>query len=168
MNMRITLGAATVLLAAAALTGCAPDTGDGGTSGPTGDPYEAPMEEPTTAAADTVSLTTAENDLGTIVVDGEGMVIYQFDSDTQGEGVSTCEGQCLDAWPPVHGDASVSVEGITGEIGSITGVDGEPQLTLNGWPLYYFAGDTEPGMTEGQGVNEVWWVLTPEGEPIRE
>jgi predicted lipoprotein with Yx(FWY)xxD motif len=55
---------------------------------------------------------------------------------------------------------------VTGEIGTITGVDGATQLTLNGWPLYYFAGDSAPGDTNGQGVNGVWWVLTPAGEKI--
>jgi predicted lipoprotein with Yx(FWY)xxD motif len=39
-------------------------------------------------------------------------------------------------------------------------------VTLNGWPLYYFAGDSAAGDTNGQGVNDVWWVLTPAGEKI--
>jgi predicted lipoprotein with Yx(FWY)xxD motif len=168
MNARIMLGAATILLAATALSGCAGDTG-GGTGAASAPAQESasPSETPADGAAGTTSLTTADTDLGTIVVDGEGMVVYQYDSDTQGSGTSTCEGQCLDAWPPVHGDASIDAQGITGEVGTITGVDGQPQLTLNGWPLYYYAGDIEPGQTTGQGVGDVWWVLTPEGEPIR-
>jgi predicted lipoprotein with Yx(FWY)xxD motif len=55
---------------------------------------------------------------------------------------------------------------VTGEVGTITGVDGETQVTLNGWPLYYYAGDNDPGDTNGQGVNDVGWVLTPAGEMI--
>ncbi|ALX66630.1 COG4315 family predicted lipoprotein [Microbacterium sp. XT11] len=42
--------------------------------------------------------------------------------------------------------------------------DGDKQITLNGWPLYYFAGDEKAGDVKGQGVNGVWWVLTPAGE----
>ena len=57
-----------------------------------------------------------------------------------------------------------AVEGVTGELGTITGVDGSTQVTLNGWPLYYFVGDAAPGEVKGQGVNDVWWVLTPDGE----
>jgi predicted lipoprotein with Yx(FWY)xxD motif len=55
---------------------------------------------------------------------------------------------------------------VTGEIGTITGVDGSTQVTLNGWPLYYYAGESAAGDTNGQGVGGVWWVLTPEGEKI--
>jgi len=51
-----------------------------------------------------VVLRTADTELGTIVVDGEGMVIYQFDSDEQGAGASTCEGQCAATWPAIPGD----------------------------------------------------------------
>ncbi len=114
------------------------------------------------------TLSTAEVDLGTIVVDGEGMTVYQFDSDEQGSGSSTCEGQCADNWPAVPGQEMPELDGVTGEVATITGVDGEPQLTLNGWPLYYYVGDEAPGDVTGQGVGDVWWVLTPEGEPIRE
>ncbi|WNM23508.1 COG4315 family predicted lipoprotein [Demequina capsici] len=115
-------------------------------------------------------LETAQTDLGTIVVDGDGMTVYQFDSDTQGSGSSTCTGGCLTNWPPVPAGSDVAAEagnGITGELGSITGTDGAPQLTLNGWPLYYFAGDSAAGDVNGQAVSNVWWVLTPAGEPIR-
>ncbi|WP_345751460.1 COG4315 family predicted lipoprotein [Microbacterium rhizophilus] len=172
MNTRITLGAAAILLAAAALTGCssADDGGDDAapTTAETTPAESAPAEESAAPEGGAASLATADSDLGTIVVDGQGMVVYQFDSDTQGSGASTCEGQCLDAWPPVHGDGTAAVDGISGELGTITGVDGQPQLTLNGWPLYYYAGDTQAGQTTGQGVGDVWWVLDPDGEPIRE
>lgn len=68
-------------------------------------------------------------------------------------------------WPAVtvEGEAP-ELDGVTGEVGTITGVDGACQVTLNGWPLYHFAGDTDPGDVKGQGVNDVWWVLSPEGE----
>ena len=51
-------------------------------------------------------------------------------------------------------------------MGTIKGVDGKPQLTLNGWPLYYSVGDAAAGQTSGQGVGNVWWVLSPAGAPI--
>jgi predicted lipoprotein with Yx(FWY)xxD motif len=68
--------------------------------------------------------------------------------------------------PAVTTDAEPTAEGIEGELGTIEGVEGETQVTLNGWPLYYFAGDSAAGDTNGQGVNDVWWVLTPAGEKI--
>lgn len=117
------------------------------------------------------SLATAQTDLGEIVVDGEGLTVYMFDQDMQGSGESTCEGDCLENWPPVTTDqdaTDVAVSGVTGEIGTITGTDGSTQLTLDGWPLYYFAGDAEPGDTTGQAVGEIWWVMAPDGAVIRE
>ena len=121
----------------------------------------------TAAAGAVTTLTTADTSLGTIVVDGDGMTVYQFDKDTQGSGSSTCSGQCATQWPEVHGDAqSVQADGVTGTLGTTTGTDGQPQLTLNGWPLYYYQGDAAAGDTKGQGVGGIWWVLTPAGERI--
>lgn len=120
------------------------------------------------AAADGASaLNTSSTAAGTIVVDGNGMAVYQFDTDTQGGTSSTCEGACASNWPAVPGGAAApTVDGVTGALGTITGVDGNPQLTLNGWPLYYYAGDQAAGDINGQGVGGVWWVLTPAGDPI--
>ena len=147
------------------LAGCtsASDSGGDPYSGGTGGESSAPADEP--AETSEAALMTADSSLGTIVVDGDGMTVYMFDNDTQGAGASTCEGECADNWPAVTVDGETpEVEGVTGEVGTITGVDGETQLTLNGWPLYYFIGDAAPGEVKGQGVNDVWWVLTPEGE----
>ncbi|WP_353827235.1 COG4315 family predicted lipoprotein [Agromyces sp. SYSU T0242] len=179
MDSRIMLGAAVAAAALLGLAGCS--TGDDG--GPTSSSVESSGSASDEATAEDTAtpdasdddgssgvtgLATAETDLGTIVVDADGNTVYQFDSDTQGGDASTCEGQCADNWPPVHGDdGEVELDGVTGEVGSITGIDGEAQLTLDGWPLYYFAGDATAGDTAGQGVNDVWWVLTPAGEPIR-
>ena len=45
--------------------------------------------------------------------------------------------------------------------------DGSKQVTYNGWPLYYFANDRQPGNTNGQGVGNVWWVVSTHGGPIQ-
>lgn len=158
------LGAVALILTLG-LAGCSSGSGTGGDpySGDSGGESSAPSEEPAETAG--VSLMTADSSLGSIVVDGEGMTVYMFDTDTQGADASTCEGECADNWPAVTVDGETpEVEGVTGEVGTIAGVDGETQLTLNGWPLYYFIGDAAPGDVKGQGVNDVWWVLSPDGE----
>ncbi|WES64978.1 hypothetical protein P0L94_02635 [Microbacter sp. GSS18] len=160
MRSRITTAVVSATVILLALAGC--------TSTTAADPEPAPAqtsqaEEP--APASEVVLQVADSDLGEIVVDGDGMTVYMFDSDSQGGDVSTCEGQCAANWPAVGAAEGVpDVDGVTGELGTIAGVDGQPQLTLNGWPLYYFAGDAAPGDVNGQGVNGVWWVLNPAGE----
>jgi predicted lipoprotein with Yx(FWY)xxD motif len=59
-----------------------------------------------------------------------------------------------------------ALDGVTGDVDTITATDGSTQVTLNGWPLYYYAGDSAAGDTAGQGVNEVWWVVGANGEKI--
>lgn len=160
MKLRIATGLAVAALAVA-LAGC---------SSPAAEEPADDTTTPQSVTPDAVTdalLTTADSELGEIVVDGEGMTVYMFDNDTQGGDASTCEGECAVNWPAVTSDSEdPAVEGVTGEVGTITGVDGETQVTLNGWPLYYFAGDSAPGDTNGQAVNDIWWVLTPAGEKI--
>ena len=126
-------------------TGASPDT-------------SAPAED---AALETV--TTAETDLGTILVDGEGLTLYLFTNDSPG--MSVCEGECLVAWPPL-GEATAG-EGVDAALlGTITRSDGSTQASYGDWPLYYYAEDVAAGDTTGQGVGGVWWVIGPDGEAI--
>ena len=128
---------------------------------------EAPTAEPTESAAEgEASVLVAESDLGSILTDGEGLTIYFFANDT--EGVSNCEDDCLANWPPVEAeDDPTAGEGVTAELGTIEREDGTTQLTINGFPAYYFAGDSAAGDTNGQGVGDVWFVFGADGEPIQ-
>ncbi len=162
MLHRLGLAIATVALATLALAGCsAPQPPAPEPTTQVTEPAPTPSPEPEPAA-----LKVADTSLGPIVVDAEGLTVYYYDADTAGSGVSTCSGDCLVAWPAVHGEADVTVEGITAEVGSITGTDGEPQLTLNGMPLYYYVTDTAPGDVTGQAKGGVWWVVAPDGAKI--
>lgn len=109
---------------------------------------------------------TASTDLGTILVDAKGMTLYLFTKDTQNSGKSTCEGQCLAAWPPLLGEPKAGKGADKSLLGTITRTDGTTQATYNGWPLYYWAKDSAPGDTTGQGVNGVWWVLNAAGDAV--
>lgn len=131
---------------------------------------EAPTtEEPTTAdgtSATGTEVTTADTELGTILVDGDGMTLYLFTNDSPG--MSSCTGDCLVAWPILEGEPTAG-EGVDeGLLGSIEREDGTVQATYDDWPLYYFAQDTAPGDVTGQGANDVWFVLTPDGEMVTE
>jgi predicted lipoprotein with Yx(FWY)xxD motif len=158
------LGLAAAALAALVLTGCSAPA----TEPPTPEPTSASSEaSPTpTPEAAPPTLLVGDTTLGPIVVDAAGMTVYYFDSDVAGSGVSTCNASCLAAWPAVHGTADVTVDGITAEVGSITGTDGQPQLTLNGLPIYYWVNDHAPGDVTGQGASGVWWVVAPDGSKI--
>jgi predicted lipoprotein with Yx(FWY)xxD motif len=43
---------------------------------------------------------------------------------------------------------------------------GGRQVTANGWPLDTFAKDAVAGDTNGQGLNDVWFVVGPDGTAI--
>lgn len=172
MNKQLSVGLA-VLALAASLTACGGGTG---TTPTTAAPATTAAESPATTASETatatataaVDLMTASSAKGDIVVDGKGMSVYYFTKDVKDSGKSACEGGCLAAWPPVTTTSDKPVvEGVTGTIGTITTADGKKQITVNGMPVYYFAKDTAPGEVKGQGVNGVWYLVSPSGEMIK-
>ncbi len=111
--------------------------------------------------------------LGTVLVDGQGLTLYLFVPDKQ-SGSSSCYGECASAWPPLllPDGVTTPVAG-TGIKSSLLGTthrtDGTVQVTYNKWPLYTWAGDSEPGQASGQGLNNsggLWYVLSPDGATI--
>jgi len=36
-----------------------------------------------------------------------------------------------------------------------------------GYPLYYYAKDEKPGDVKGQGVGDVWYVISASGEMVK-
>jgi predicted lipoprotein with Yx(FWY)xxD motif len=172
---RTLLGAVAGTLAVA---GCLGDGGDGGAT--TAPATTQPAAPETTAAGTTaVEATTMDGDgatvqvrthpdLGDVLVGPEGLTLYMFEQDEQGSGASSCSGGCADAWPPlsVDGDA-VAGDGVDATLTAFERGDGTTQVAANGWPLYYYASDTAPGDATGQGANDVWWVLAPDGSPVR-
>lgn len=120
------------------------------------------------AAAD-VAVASATVDLGEILVDGDGMTLYLFEPDEQGP--STCYDDCEANWPPLVTDGEPAAgDGADPDLlGTTDRDDGTTQVTYDGWPLYHWAGDEAEGDTNGQGVQDVWWVLDPAaGTPIRD
>jgi predicted lipoprotein with Yx(FWY)xxD motif len=105
--------------------------------------------------------------LGDIIVDGKGMTLYMFTKDEPDK--SNCSGGCLSAWPPLLAVDSPAVgEGLDAKLlGTAALPDGSKIVTYNKMPLYYWAADTKPGDTSGQGVNTVWYVVSPDGKPIK-
>lgn len=163
--MRTRSPAAAGILLLGLVAGCG---GDGAEDGPA-DTTRYGGEMPTEPAPGTAAeVTVASTSLGEVLVDGAGMTLYMFDPDEQGP--STCEDDCAAAWPPLVADgAPVAGDGVDSELlGTVERSDGSSQVTYDGWPLYYFAQDAAAGDVNGQGVNEVWWVLMADGEPVRE
>jgi predicted lipoprotein with Yx(FWY)xxD motif len=126
------------------------------------EPAETTATAAPAATGDVVQI--AASALGDIVTDGAGNTLYLFVPDAQG--ASTCYDGCAQAWPPLVTEI-VAGDGVDAALlGTTDRDDGTVQATYNGWPLYYFASDTADGDTNGQGVNDVWYVLSPTGDAI--
>jgi predicted lipoprotein with Yx(FWY)xxD motif len=107
----------------------------------------------------------ASGDLGTYLVGPDGRTLYYFMKDVT-PAVSACSGDCLTSWPPLlveEGYTLVAGDGVTGPLAAATQADGSVQATYDGRPLYYFAGDTAAGQTNGQGIGGVWFVADVSG-----
>lgn len=117
--------------------------------------------------ANAVQLNVASNaSIGQYVTDGSGRSLYRFDKDTANPSASNCAGQCAATWPPltIARDQSLYAAGVDPQIvGFIERADGSCQITIGGWPVYYFAKDTKPGDLLGQGVGGTWFAVTPTG-----
>jgi len=59
------------------------------------------------------------------------------------------------------------VSGVTGTVGTITGVDGKLQVTVDGRPIYTYAADRKAGDVTGQDVGGVWYAVNPDGSEHR-
>lgn len=149
----------TLLLAA-----CGDDGGDGAAAGggPTSEASPSPDESP---AGETATVQLGESDLGSILVDADGMTLYLFEADTDGS--STCYDDCAASWPALIDDApSAGAEVDESLLGTTERDDGQVQVTYGGQPLYSFASDQAPGDVEGQGVGDVWFVVDASGDAV--
>jgi hypothetical protein len=84
---------------------------------------------------------------------------------------STCSGACATAWPPltVTGTPTAGTGATATDLATITRTDGSKQVTYDGHPLYYFAGDKAAGQTNGEGSNGFgapWYLVAPAGQQI--
>jgi predicted lipoprotein with Yx(FWY)xxD motif len=123
----------------------------------------------TQAASGAATIAVRTTPLGRILVDGRGMTLYLFEQDTGMK--STCNGSCANFWPPVTTTrAAKAGSGLdAGKLGTTARTDGKTEVTYNGHPLYYYAGDKQPGDTTGEGLNAfgaLWYVVSPAGKEV--
>jgi len=121
------------------------------------------------AQGDNSRLGVATSNLGDHLVDAAGYSLYLFWPDARQ--ISTCRGTCAINWPPFTAESSNALPAISEVLspellGLIEREDGEVQVSYNGWPLYYYAGDSEPGLIHGHMATEEWYLVTPAGEPL--
>ena len=125
-----------------------------------------------TAAGGSATATVIEShagSAGSFLTNGSGRSVYLWAADSMNK--STCSGACAGAWPPVTttGKVTAADGAKAADLGTITRSDGSKQVTYDGHALYYFAGDSGPGQTSGQGSDSFgakWWLVAPAGTKI--
>jgi predicted lipoprotein with Yx(FWY)xxD motif len=159
--------AATSILGLALIVGAC--SSSGATTAPTTSATEAPSVAPAASQPATgLTIALASTSLGSILVDGTGRTLYVFTPDTGG--TPTCYDTCASNWPPLTSDAAPTVgDGLAAaDFGSTKRTDGSTQITFHGHPLYYFAGDTQAGDTNGEGLNGKWFVVDATGQMVEQ
>src|SRR5207302_8677803 len=114
------------------------------------------------AAQDAPTVQVSQNAaLGPILTDAGGMTLYKYTRDDAGS--SNCYDACAQRWPPlvVASGEPTGTPDVGGTLAIAMRRDGARQVTYSGMPLYYFAGDANPGDANGQGVGSVWYVIAP-------
>jgi len=154
------------LLVAACSTGSS-STGAAGGSSPAGAPSSSAAAA--SGGSGSTVITTVSSSAGTFLATSAGHAVYLWSKD--GSGMSACSGACAGEWPPVTTTGTVTASGgaKSSDVSTITRSDGTKQVTYDGHPLYFFAGDSGPGMASGQGNDSFgakWWLVSPSGSDV--
>jgi predicted lipoprotein with Yx(FWY)xxD motif len=151
-----------VPMIAVAIAGCGGSSGNANASAST-----TTTKQPSASGGATVNVRSTG--LGKILVDSRGRSLYLFEKDTGPK--STCFSACASAWPPFRTNGKpMAGTGVKASLlGTTTRSDGNAEVTYNGYPLYYYAGDQKAGDTNGQDLNQFgapWYVVSPAGNKI--
>ena len=160
----IYMGALLVALAALVIAGCG--GGSSSTSGKESGGSENASATTGGGGGGTISATEIEG-LGSVLVDSEGMTVYEFTTD---EGTtSNCYGECESYWPPVvaKGKPTAGEGAMSSALGTTKRKDGTMQVTYEGHPVYTFSGDSSPGEANGQEFEGTWFALDESGAAVK-
>jgi predicted lipoprotein with Yx(FWY)xxD motif len=111
--------------------------------------------------AGTVVSSWSSSSLGEIISDSAGRTLYIYTPDEgQSSPQCTSTGGCASTWPPLDAHGTLHAQGHAQQ--SLLGTE-DGQVTYNGHPLYFYAGDSAPHETNGQGVGGIWYVINTNG-----
>lgn len=100
--------------------------------------------------------------VGSYLVDDKGMALYLFRKDMPHLSMCGAANGCLSKWPVFFAssvDRNTAIDRTA--VGTLTRDDGLKQTTYKGHPLYYYYKDRDSNDVYGQGVGQVWFVVSP-------
>ena len=151
-----------VLFIMMALAACGGSTSSGG-GGYNSTPATATTSNSSSNSNALIKTSTATVDgkSETILTDAQGKTLYYFTPDTAT--TTACTSSCAQNWPPLletGSGTSTSATTLPGKLSTQTTTNGN-QIEYNGHFLYTFAGDSNPGQTNGNKLFGKWFVATP-------
>ena len=117
------------------------------------------------AGSSSVQVKTAQTPLGTVLVGPNGHTLYSLVNAQ--DSPLPCTGGCLSSWPPLTGSAAQAASSVSATLS----IGSNQQLMAGSLPLYYFAGDTGSGTTNGEGLQlegGTWYAIGPGGNPVQQ
>jgi predicted lipoprotein with Yx(FWY)xxD motif len=109
--------------------------------------------------------------VGKVLVTSNGYALYVFAPDNHR--AVTCTGACAGTWPPLmlpEGATLLAGPGVKQSLlGSVPDPDGGRVVSYDGWPLYGYTGDVQPGQATGQNIDlngGEWYVMRVSGQPL--
>jgi predicted lipoprotein with Yx(FWY)xxD motif len=104
-----------------------------------------------------------------VLVNQTGRTLYHLTSEKGKKFV--CTGSCATIWPPLtvpKGAKPVAGSGITkSKLATIKRPDGRIQVTYAGLTLYRYSGDSKAGQTNGEGIQNIWYAISPTGKQVK-
>jgi predicted lipoprotein with Yx(FWY)xxD motif len=167
---------ASIALAALVVAGCGSSGATKSASATAAASSSTPHSASSSAAASTrgagssgAEVALGQSKLGAILVDDKGRTLYLWKGD-KGT-TSSCSAACAAAWPPLTtvGSPRAGTGVAASKLGTTKRTDGTLQVTYAGHPLYYFAGDSAPGQTTGEGTTGFgaeWEVVSSSGAAV--
>ena len=125
---------------------------------------EAPQATPQQEAPAKAEVKIAQSDLGPILVDQMGRTLYAFTKDENKS--SACDADCIAVWPALTAQSKVDAKDGADEK-LVTQIDESSQAVYGEWPLYYYVGDQVAGDLNGQGVDDEWFAIAPDGKLVK-
>ncbi|EKO3390597.1 hypothetical protein OMA37_002388 [Vibrio fluvialis] len=115
------------------------------------------------ARADDVAISLYNDGNRRYLVDENNFTLYSFDKDKGNQ--SECYGDCAVKWPPAYVSSELIQKGIdnlklSGGFGVTQRNDDTYQWTFQDKPLYRWSKDSKVGDTTGDGLNNVWHLIT--------
>ena len=154
-------GRAAMMVAALLLTGGCAHAGTGGS---------APGATPAHGGPKVTVMARSLPGVGTVLVTAKGYALYVFAPDNHH--AVTCTGACAGTWPPLTRPAGGTLAAGRGVSSLLLGTEPDPAggrvISYDGWPLYTYSGDVQPGQATGQDIDlngGEWYVLRPSGKP---